>query len=432
MIDLIRDTISAGRMVIWEEVARDGAQAETLLTGPQRVKIGRAMAAMFGEHGPQHLVFAAGYPSIGKEEYEAIRQVVAEVDGCSLATHGRLTRGDVDLGIQVLQGARYGRVSYALPISDRHCDIMMHVSKEEALRQAVDMARYALDRSGGMPIDVALGVAARVDPAFLAETALRLSDEGITIIKVCDSTGELYPLETRRLFEGILAHIPAEKRSQVIVGSHLHNDFGLALANSLETVRLGIRMVASSWLGQGERVGLPPTEQLLFALGMVSQHLGDKMPETAYGTPMPGLEERLGVPSKPLWLTPPDLTQLVPICRMVEEMLSIPARGNDPVLGAHMNHIATGAYFNNPKAFKPFDPLVILGVPPELLLTHLANHSIIEAVANKLGYTLRREQAAEALAWVKRRAYNQQRSVISEDEFVKYLSTIADLEKVDK
>jgi 2-isopropylmalate synthase len=93
MIDLIRDTISAGRMVIWEEVARDGAQAETLLTGPQRVKIGRAMAAMFGEHGPQHLVFAAGYPSIGKEEYEAIRQVVAEVDGCSLATHGRLTRG---------------------------------------------------------------------------------------------------------------------------------------------------------------------------------------------------------------------------------------------------------------------------------------------------------------------------------------------------
>jgi isopropylmalate/homocitrate/citramalate synthase len=117
---------------------------------------------------------------------------------------------------------------------------------------------------------------------------------------------------------------------------------------------------------------------------------------------------------------------------MVEEMLSIPARGNDPVLGAHMNHIATGAYFNNPKAFKPFDPQVILGVPPELLLTHLANHSIIEAVANKLGYTLRREQAAEALAWVKRRAYNQQRSVISEDEFVKYLSTVADLEKVDK
>jgi 2-isopropylmalate synthase len=431
MTDVIKDTVSAGRMVIWEEVARDGAQAETLLTGEQRVRIGRAMGAMFGAYGPQHLIFAAGYPSIGKEEYEAIRQVVAEVDGCSLATHGRLTRGDVDLGIQAMQGARYGRVSYSLPISDRHCDIMMHLTKEAVLQQAVDMARYALDHSGGMPIDVALGVAARVDPAFLAETVLRLSEEGITIVKLCDSTGELYPLESQRLFEGTLAHIPAEKRSQVVVGAHMHNDFGLGLANSLEAVRFGVRMVASSWLGQGERAGLPATEQLLFVLGMVSEHLGDKMTDTAYDTPMPGLEERLGVPGKSLWLTPPDLTQLVPIANMVAGFLSIPPRGTDPVLGTHMNHIATGAYFNNPKAFKPFDPQILLGVPPKLLVTHLANHSIVVAVAKELGYTLEREQVAEALAWVKRQAYNQQKSVISEDEFIEYLSSIDGLKKAD-
>lgn len=400
MNDFIHESLAAGRVVIWEEVARDGAQAETLLTGEQRVQIVRQMSAIFGEYAPYHLIFAAGYPSMGKEEFEAVRRVASEVDTCYLATHGRVTRGDIDLGFQALQGAKYGRVSFALPVSDRGCEVMMHMTKEQAVNQAVEMARYALDKSGGMPVDVAFGVASRVDPGFLAESAARLCEEGVCTVKICDSTGELFPLEVQKLFRGILERIP----EGTFIGAHLHNDFGLGLANNLETIRLGVRLVASSWLGLGERAGLPATEQMIFALGFD--------PAT--------LLERLGVAS-PLWWVNPDLKRLVPIARQVSQMLDVPLRLTDPVIGLNMNHIVTGAYFNNPKAFKPFDPEVVLGVPPQLLLTHLANQSIVETVASQLGFVLDKDQARAALAWVKAYAYEHRKSLVPLDAFRMYL-----------
>lgn len=398
--DLIHESMADGHLVIWEEIARDGAQAETLLIGEQRVKIARQMSTIFGDQAAHHLIFAAGYPSLCKEEFEAIRQVVAEVDTCYLATHGRVTRGDIDLGLEAMRGAKYGRVSFALPVSDRGCEVMMHMSKEDAMQQAVEMARYAMDKGGGIPIDVAFGVATHVDPGFLAESAARLCEEGVCTIKICDSTGELFPLEAYHLFRGIMERIP----ECVFIGAHLHNDFGLALANTLEAVRQGVRLAASSWLGLGERAGLPATEQLLFALGH----------------DLPTLPRRMGI-SRPLWRQNPDLTLLTPLARQVSQLLNVPQRLTDPVVGLNMNHIATGAYFNNPKAFKPFDPQAALGVPPKLLLTHLANHDIVAACAQEMGYTLDKEQTKAALVWVKAFAFQQHVSVIPPEAFRTFL-----------
>lgn len=71
--DLLQKTIKAGYMTIWEEVAHDGAQAKTLLTASQRIKLARAQGAMFGEHGAHHLLFNAGFPSVCREEFEIVR-----------------------------------------------------------------------------------------------------------------------------------------------------------------------------------------------------------------------------------------------------------------------------------------------------------------------------------------------------------------------
>jgi 2-isopropylmalate synthase len=402
MADIIRQTIKSGKVVIWEEVARDGAQAETLLSGEQRVKIARQQGDIFGEHGPEHLIFAAGYPSICKEEFKYVCQVAEQVENCSLATHGRVIRSDVDLGIKTMKRAKYGRVSFALPISDKHCQIMLHKTKEETLQQAIEVARYALDKADGVPIDVAFGVSSRVDPAFLAEAATALADEGIATIKICDSTGELFPFEIKQLFRQVMEQVPPH----VVIGAHLHNDFGLALANYLEALRFGVRMLCSSWLGLGERVGLAATEQVLLALAIDLERIS----------------ERLGIDS-PLWLSPPDLKQVTPIAQEVSQMLAIPLKMTDPVISTTMNHVATGAYFNNPMEFKPFDPEAVLGIPPQLILTHLANRSIIEVIANEMGYRLNEEQTSAALKWVKSQAYTQHKSVVSRSEFEDYLTS---------
>ena len=400
MNDLVRETIQSDRIVIWEEVARDGAQAETLLSGAQRVEIARAQGNLFGSHGPEHLIFAAGYPALCQEEFDIICQVAEEVENCSLATHGRVIKSDIALGIKAMKRAKYGRVSFALPISEKHCQIMLHKTQRETLAQSIEMARYALDNADGMPIDVAFGVSSRVDPTFLAEAATALADEGVATIKICDSTGELFPLEIQTLFKKVLELVPAH----VAIGAHFHNDYGLALANTLEATRLGVRMLASSWLGLGERVGLPATEQILFALA--------HDPE--------GMQARMGI-SAPFWQTPPDLKAITPIAQKVSEFLTIPLKMTDPVISTSMNHVATGAYFNNPMEFKPFDPKVVLDIPSKLVLSHLSNHSIVSTIAKELGYTLDRENTSEALKWVKKRAYEQGKSTISRSDFKIFL-----------
>jgi 2-isopropylmalate synthase len=403
MKDPVRESLQAGHLVIWEEVARDGAQAKTLMSGQERARVARLQAAMFGAHSHRHLVFAVGYPAICQQEFDAIRHVVHQVEDCSLVTHGRANRADLDLGLRAVEGARLGRVSYAIPTAEQHSWVMLHQSQSDSLRQGIDLAKYAKDKADQVPIDVALGGAVQADPSFLAEAAVALTEAGVSTVKICDSAGERFPAEIRRIFAAVLARIPAE----VAVGAHLHNDYGLALANNLEAVQLGVRLVATSWLGLAERVGLAATEQLLFALTEGS----DK------------LEERMGI-SSALWLTPPDLKQLVPIAQEVSQILGIPLRRTDPIVSPAMNQIATGAYFNDPSMFRPFDPQDILGVPPQLILTHLANHSIVQNIAVSLGYALSGEQASAALKWVKARAYEQNSSVISQDEFAGFLAVL--------
>lgn len=400
MKDRILTSMKDGFLVIWEEIARDGAQAKTLLSADKKVEIARRTGNLFGNYGPDHVIFAAGYPSIGKEEFEAVCQLSSEVDNCSLATHGRMLREDIDIGLRAMNNAAYGRVSFAVPISEEHSQTMLHQSSKATLAQGIALARYALDRSNGIPIDIALGGASDVAPSFFCEAALALFEEGVATIKYCDSAGKLFPLIFKRDFS-IITNTSLEEKQKL--GVHLHNDLGFALTNNLEAIKQGVRIVATSWLGLAERIGLAPTEQLLFVLSF-QEHLF----------------ENTGI-KPPLWKVRPDLKKLYDTSQYISKVFQYPLRSTDPVISPYVNQIGTGAYFNNPKAFKPFDSEKLMGVPQELVLTHLANKKILLAVANELGIDLKAERIGSALEWVKRYAYENQVSEVPKKAFAEYL-----------
>ncbi|MGZ5970710.1 MAG: 2-isopropylmalate synthase, partial [Polyangiales bacterium] len=112
MIDLAKTTALDGGLVIWEECARDGAQGKTLMVGDDRIAVAKQSGRLFGVHGPNHVIFAAGFPSICAEEAEIVHRLAGEVDECTLASHGRATRTDVDLGLRALRGARHARATF--------------------------------------------------------------------------------------------------------------------------------------------------------------------------------------------------------------------------------------------------------------------------------------------------------------------------------
>lgn len=403
MVDLIKESVHSGHMVFWEEVARDGAQARTLLTGDERVEVARANARIFGSSAPNQLIFAVGYPAIGIEEMAAIEYTAEQVEFCSLATHGRMLKKDVNLAAGVMKKAKYGRISFAVPISEKYSQIMMHQPAARTVEQSLDFARYTLDIADGTPVDAAFGGGSQCDPQFLADAAQALTEEGVATIKICDSAGELFPTESRELFTAVMSKVD----SGVIIGAHLHNDRGLALGNTLEAIQSGVRVAACSWLGLGERVGLVHSEQLLFILGQEIEKLGERL----------GLDEII-------WKSPPDLKEILPAAHLVSKLLGIPIRSTDPIITTNLNTIATGAYANEPGAFMPFNPETELGVEAEFVLSHLANKKVVAKIAEKLGYHLDESQAAEAMRWVKAQSFSRGESVIPIGEYSTFLEMI--------
>lgn len=395
-MDRIAGSLRKGQLVFWEEVARDGAQAKTILTAAQRIEIARAHAEIFGENAPDHLVFAAGFISIGKDEVRAIQELADQVDTCYLAVNCRSSQAEIDLSLKAIKNAKYGRVAYVLPASKRLCELMLHKTQHEVLKQAVEIAKYAVDKANGVPVDVQLAASFDADPVFIAEAASALKEQGIAITHLGDTRGRIYPREAANHLDALLAKSDADQ----LYGVHFHNDMGFALDNNFEALKRGINLVASSWLGLGERNGLVKTE-------LISLHTAYQ-PERIMG--------RLGFDGEKLYATPPNLKKIKPVADKVSEFTKVPLKVTDAVVGTGINSISTGTPFVDALSFQPFDPYEVLGISKKIYVTQLASKRVIMEVSKLMGYKLNDKQIAEILTQVKAKAYELERSIFPEDE----------------
>lgn len=403
-MDVVRESARAGRVVFFEESARDGAQAKTLMSAGFRVRLAREQGAVFGADGPRHVVFAAGFPSVCGQEYEATRQVALEAqESVSPSAICRGTAEDVRLALSAVRGAAHGRIMVIVAASEATARALVHSDARTALDRGLDVVKEAVDRADGTAVDVCLVDAPRADHALVAEYAGRMTAQGAATIVLADTVGDLLPGQTRDLFRRVAA---GAGRDTVLV-SHLHNDLGLGLANTLAALESGARVAACSWLGMAERSGMVATEQLLFLLA----HDRAKAAHV------------LGPDCEPWW-TQPDLTRLPGIARMVSAETGVPLTVTTPIVGSGVATISTGTPFTHPRTFQPYDPEHHLGLAPTVVLTHLASRRVLRAVAERLGHHLDPDRTGEALAWVKDRAYRLNQAEVPDADFGAYLEAL--------
>ncbi|WP_405497688.1 2-isopropylmalate synthase [Streptomyces sp. NBC_00096] len=400
-MDVVRESAAAGRVVFFEESARDGAQAKTMMSAAFRVRLAREQGALFGPDGPRHVVFAAGFPSVCGQEFEATRQVALEAqESVSPSAVCRGTAEDVRLALSAVRGAAHGRIMVIVAASEATARALVHSDARTSLGRGLDVLKGAVDLADGIAVDVCLVDAPRADPALVAEYAGRMTAHGAATIVLADTVGDLLPGQTEALFRRVAAGAGPE----TVLVSHLHNDLGLGLANTLAALESGARVAACSWLGMAERSGMVATEQLLFLLA----HDRAKAARV------------LGPDCEPWW-TRPDLTRLPGIARMVSEETGVPLTVTTPIVGTGVATISTGTPFTHPRTFQPYDPQQHLGLEPTVVLTHLASRRVLRAVAARLGHQLDPDQTGKALAWVKNRAYRQNQALVADADFAGYL-----------
>lgn len=396
MNDRIINTLRQKKVVIWEESARDGAQAKTIMDADDRIKVAKATASIFGDYGVDHVVFAAGFPAICKDEFEVIRKMVDNVDECYICPNGRAMEKEIQLCIDSVKGAKYGRVGVAFPASKVISDIMYHLPLDKAMEKNLDLLKFALDHSEGLPIDVQLVDITLTEPEFLAEYINKYHELGAATICLADTTGKFYPSTVADFFR----RLKKNTNPDVSYYTHFHNDLGLALMNNIEVLKQDVFLISTSWLGLGERTGLLATELFLFLMAFEPENL----------------RTRFGINSDNLFFGKPDLRKMYETAQMVSEITGVPLKITDPIVGTGVNTISTGTPFINPLAFQPFDTEKVLGAGQKVYASHLANSRVISKVAENNGFTITKEEINAILNHIKSQAYKIKKAVFEDDE----------------
>jgi 2-isopropylmalate synthase len=132
------------------------------------------------------------------------------------------------------------------------------MSREQMLERVVEATKYTMNR--GVIVTFALVDTTRTDLEFAKKVVTSVVEAGADRVAVADTVGAARPEAMRLLVAELVAC------AGVPVRVHCHNDYGLALANSLVAVEAGASIIDVAVNGLGERSGNAALDELVVAL----------------------------------------------------------------------------------------------------------------------------------------------------------------------
>jgi methanogen homocitrate synthase/benzylmalate synthase len=144
-------------------------------------------------------------------------------------------------------------------IDDHIPDHIINRIRQNAIDEIVNHLRYAT-QGAGLRVKFAIEDASRADFDFLVE-CLRTFSPYVEDCYLSDTVGVLSPEKSYIWVNDLL-----QSTTGVNLGVHYHNDLGLALENTLQSVMAGATIVSGTFGGIGERSGNVAIEQVLNGL----------------------------------------------------------------------------------------------------------------------------------------------------------------------
>ena len=225
-------------VTVFDTTLRDGEQTPGIaFTFEQKIEIARQLSSI-GVH-----TIEAGFPASSaaeKETVSAIRKLDLDTNICGLA---RSVKADVDAAID----CDVDMVHVFIPTSDIQRENTINKSREQVLGITDEIIRYIrghVNKCMFSPMD-----ATRTDPDYLVEVCRTAAQAGATIINIPDTVGVISPSGMKALMGRLVSEVDCP------LDVHCHNDFGLAVANTIAAVEAGASQVQVTINGLGERAG---------------------------------------------------------------------------------------------------------------------------------------------------------------------------------
>lgn len=228
---------------------RDGEQTAGLVfSSAEKVEIAKALdkAGIFA--------IEAGIPAMGHEEQEAMRAILSLGLKAQVVAWNRASLQDILLAVN----CGFSCIHISVPVSDLHIHYKLKKSREWVLKQFAESLDYAC--SFGCRVFAGAEDASRADEEFFLRVAEVAAKKGVERIRFADTVGCLDPFRIYDLMHSLV------QRCMLPIEVHLHNDFGLAAANTVSAVRAGVELVSVTVGGIGERAGNASLEKIVEVL----------------------------------------------------------------------------------------------------------------------------------------------------------------------
>ena len=185
---------------------------------------------------------------------ESVKLIAKQGLRAKVYSAARGTKGDIDA---VLKSGSSG-ISMIIPTSDLHIECKLRKTREQVLKATQECVQYAKDH--GLTVELLAEDATRSDFDYLTKVFLTASDAGVDRVTPCDTVGVLTPERASEFFSNL------KKNLKVPIAVHCHNDFGLAVANTVAALSSGADECHATINGLGERAGNAALEEIVITL----------------------------------------------------------------------------------------------------------------------------------------------------------------------
>ena len=306
------------KIELLDTTLREGEQsANVSFTVDQKIEILKSL----DEFGVEFIEI--GHPIVSPDVHDAVQKISQIETKASKLIHSRAMKDDIDLA----HSFNIEWIGIFFGTSDLSLKYKFGIDRTEAIKKIIDSVKYAKDK--GMKLRFTAEDATRTNIDYLIEVAQAVSDAGADRFSIADTVGILTPEKTTNLVSKIVENIT------VPVHIHCHNDFGLAVANSVSALLSGAQVADVTINGIGERSGITSLAEIALLL------------KTQYN-----FENN--------W----DLSKIYKLSKKVERMSGIFNSENKPIVGinafTHKAGLHSRAVIKDPRTYEAFDPIVAL------------------------------------------------------------------------
>ncbi|MDO8586473.1 MAG: citramalate synthase [Armatimonadota bacterium] len=347
------------RITIFDTTLRDGAQGEGIsFSVEDKVKIARKL----DEFGVDYI--EGGWPGSNPKDIEFFKHI-ARVKfknskmvsfGCTrrprhTAESDPLIRNLVESGTPVI--ALFGKAW------DFHVTDALRCPLEQNLDMIHDSVKYLKSLGREVIFDAEhFFDGCKANEEYALKSLQAAADAGADALVLCDTNGGSLPMEVRDITSLVCS------RFKTPIGAHIHNDSGMAIANTVTAVRAGAVHVQGTINGYGERCG----NANLCAI-------------------IPILELKLGHRCLP----PGKLEEITEVSRFVDEVANLVPDERQPFVGkcafAHKAGMHVDAVTKHESTYEHVTPESV-GNDRRLLVSELSGGSTVVQKAAKIGIDL--------------------------------------------